>query len=63
VPFAFLGFQQVYFLCALYFLLSSTRLFLFFMQQNHIEVFISVSTLSLSSVIKRHNIMNHTSGS
>ena len=47
-----LGFRQVYALCSLSFLLSSIRLLVFFfIQQNHIEALISISTLSLSSII------------
>jgi len=37
-------------LCTSLFLLSSIRLFYFFMQRNHIDVLIFQSTLSLSSV-------------
>ena len=47
-----LGFRRVYVLCALSFLLSSIRLFVFFfIQRNHIEVLI----FHINTFFKQHN--------
>ena len=51
-----LGFRQVWGLCTSSFLLSSIRLFFFFMQQNHSDVLIFQLKLSLNIVSSLKNI-------